>query len=112
MKAGKLRHRIEIQDYTETQDSDTGEMVKSWGTLAVVWGAIEPLSAKEFSAAQAEQSKVSLRVTIRYRDGIKPNMRLYHEAKDKTFLIEGVLADKDSGLEYLTLPCSVIEDVG
>ena len=111
MQAGKLRHRVDIQDYTETQDTTTGEMVKTWGTLAVVWAAIEPLSAKEFIASQAEQSKVSLRVTIRYRDDIKPNMRLYHAAKDQTLKIEGVLSDKDSGLEYITLPCSVIEDV-
>jgi len=33
-------------------------------------------------------------------------MRLYHAAKDQYYNIEGVLSDKDSGLEYITLPCS------
>ena len=112
MRAGDLRHRVDILNYTETQDTTTGELVKSWGTLATVWAAIAPLSAKEFIAAQSTQSKILLRVTIRYRDDIKPNMRLYYAAKDKTFEIEGILSDKDSGLEYLTLPCSVVEDVG
>ena len=112
MEAGKLRHRIEIQDYTETQDLVTGAVTKTWGTIATVWASIEPLSVKEFIAAQSEQSKVSLRVTIRYRSDMQPNMRLYHTATGRTFEIEGVLADKNSGLEYLTLPCSELEDVG
>jgi SPP1 family predicted phage head-tail adaptor len=71
-----------------------------------VWASIEALSAREFIAAQAEDSKVNTRITIRYRSGINAKMRLYHEAKDVYYNIEGVLSDKDSGLEYLTLPCS------
>lgn len=112
MKAGKLRHRIEIQDYTESQDGTTGAVTKSWSTFAEVWAAIEPLSAKEFMAAQSEQSKVSVRVTLRYRDDLQPNMRLYHAATGRILEIQGVLPDKDSGLEYITLPCSELEDVG
>ena len=112
MQAGKLRHRVEIQDYTETQDTTTGAMTKTWVTVAEVWASIEPLSAKEFMAAQSEQSKIVLRVTIRYRDDIQPNMRLYHAATGRTLEIRGVLPDKDSGLEYITLPCSKLEDVG
>ena len=111
MNAGDLRHRVEIQSYTETQDTTTGAMTQTWGIFATLWAAIEPLSAKEFMAAQSEQSKISLRITVRYMDGIEPNMRVYHEAKDKYYNIEGVLSDKKSGLEYLTLPCSELDNV-
>lgn len=101
-----LRHRLTIQKTVETQDNNTGAMNTTWNDVATVWSAISPLSAKEFITAQAEQSKVTARVTIRYRDDLDTSCRLYHAAKDKYYNIEGILADKDSGLEYLTLPVS------
>lgn len=111
MDAGKLRHRIQIQTYTEKQDTTTGAMTKTWSTFATVWASIEPLSAKEFIAARVEQSKIALRIVIRYLGGVEPKMRAYHEAKDKYYSIEGVLSDRECGLEYLTLPCSEIDEL-
>lgn len=106
IEAGKLRHRVVIQEQVETQDVSNGAINVSWRDVATVWAAIEPLSAREFVAAQAESSKVTTRITIRYRNNISAKMRLYHASKDAYYNIEGVLADKDSGLEYITLPCS------
>lgn len=106
LSAGKLRHRVQIQYPIETQDQNTGAIQVSWAVLASVWASIEPLSAREFVAAQSEDSKVTTRITIRYRSDINSAMRLYHPAKGLLYNIEGVLSDKDSGLEYLTLPCS------
>ena len=79
-------------------------MIPGWQDVATVWASIEPLSAREFIAAQAVQSDVSVRVSVRYRPGITAAMRLLHDGK--TYNITGVLADKDSGREYLTLPCA------
>ena len=110
LQAGRLRHRIEIEDYTETQDTTTGAMTRTWGTFATVWASIEPMSVKEFVASQVEQSKVSLRILIRYLDGVKPEMRIYHSATGRYYQIEGILTDKQSGLEYMTLPCSILEN--
>lgn len=104
MRAGKLRHRVTIQLPDYTQDPITGEMTPSWVEFAKAWASIEPLSAREFIAAAATQSKISARIVIRYRTGIDATMRILH--RDKAYNIEGVLADKVSGLEYLTLPCS------
>lgn len=106
LQAGRLRHRIILQAPVETQDVSTGAMEVIWVNEARLWSAIEPLSAREFIASQAEQSKVIARITIRYTGNISPNMRLYHEAQNKYYNIEGVLPDKDSGLEYITLPVS------
>lgn len=107
LAAGKLRHRVEIQEFVEVINS-FGERERYWATFANVWAAIEPLSAKEFVAAQQMQSSVTARITIRYRPGIKPAMRILH--RGKIYNIAGILADKVSGLEYLTLPVS--EGVG
>lgn len=106
IQAGKLSHRVVIQRQVETQDQSNGSIVVGWQDVATVWSQIEPLSAREFIAAQAEASKITTRITVRYRADITAKMRLYHAAKDMYYNIEGVLADKDSGLEYLTLPCS------
>lgn len=104
MKAGDLRHRVSIQQDQSTQDPVSGDMTQEWIEVGKAWAAIEPLSAREFIAAQASQSKVTTRITIRYRAGIDHTMRLVHNGR--IYNIEGTLADKDSGLEYLTLPCS------
>lgn len=105
MDAGKLRHWVVIQQPTSEQDS-TGAVVDDWVTVAETWAAIEPLSAREFVASAAEQSKVVARITIRYRPGIRANMRIFHQAHNEYYNIEGVLRDKASGLEYITLPVS------
>ena len=104
LKAGNLRHRVTLQRKQQTQNPQTGAMVTTWVTEATVPAAVEPLSAREFIAAQAVQSDVSVRIRVRYRPGITSAMRLLHDGK--VYGITGVLADKDSGREYLTLPCS------
>lgn len=106
LNSGKLRHRVVIQYPLESQNQDTGAIDVVWTDVATVWSSIEPVSAREFIAAQSEGSKVSTRITMRYRPDIDAKMRLYHAAKGQYYNIEGVLADKESGLEYLTLPCS------
>ncbi len=102
IKAGVLRHRIDIEQLTITQDS-SGDAVRSWSALhSSVPASIEPLSARDFIAASAVQSQIVARVTIRYRAGLNASMRLNHNGT--IYNISGILPDKDSGLEYLTMP--------
>lgn len=106
MRAGKLRHRVTFQAPGTTQDPVTGEMVQGWAT---VWdkvpASVEPLSVKDFIAAQATQSQLSARIKIRYRAGVLPSMRILH--RGQIYNIEGPpMPDPDSGLEYLTLAVS------
>lgn len=106
LDTGKLRHRLIIQYQIETQDQTDGAIAVVWADLATVWAAIEPISAREFVASQAEASNIVGRVTIRYRDDITAKMRFYHAYKNMYYNIEGILSDKDSGLEYITCPVS------
>lgn len=106
LAAGKLRHRVALQSPSYTQDPTTGENALSWTTVATVSAAIEPLSAREFLAAQANQSEVSARIVIRRRSDVAANWRAVHMVNGVAatiYNIHGVLADKDSGLEYQTL---------
>lgn len=103
MRIGALKHRVVIQSLTETLDGQ-GNTVRAWTTFATVWASVEPLSAREFVASQSFQGNVDTRITIRYRAGVLPSMRVLY--RGAIYNIQGVLADKDSGIEYLTLPCS------
>lgn len=104
MRNGKLRHRVLIQQPTQVQDMVSGEEVPGWADVASVWASVEPLSAREFIAAQAGQSEITARVVIRHRADIDATMRILY--RGQVYNIHGVLADPKSGLEYLTLPVS------
>lgn len=104
MDAGKLRHLVQIQRKVPGRNPETGGVIETWVKLVDVWARIEPLSVREFMAAQAQQSKVTARMTIRYRPDIDHTMRAVHRLK--VYNIEGDLPDPVSGMEYLTLPVS------
>jgi SPP1 family predicted phage head-tail adaptor len=105
MDAGRLRHRVTIERRVNRQDATTGETVPVWLTFAAnLPAAIEPLSVRETMAAAAVQSQLVARIVIRYRAGIDATMRVKHGST--VYNIEGVLADADTGRDYLTLPCS------
>lgn len=105
IKAGLLRHRVDIQERQRTQDADTGETTDTWVDLYTsVPAAIEPISVREFIASKAAQSEIVARITIRYRAGLDATMRIVHNGK--IYNPAGWLPDKESGLEYLTAPCS------
>lgn len=106
INAGNLRHRVVIQRPVIIQDQTNGAPITNWEDVATVWASIDPLSVRELIAAQKEDSKVSGRITIRYRSDINHTYRLYHAYKDAYYNIEGILSDKNSGLEYLTIPVS------
>ncbi|MCS2155469.1 phage head closure protein [Scandinavium sp. H11S7] len=104
MEFAKLSHRITIQRRTSIQSPVTGAMEYTWSNLADVWAEVVSSSVRDFIAAQASTVKVSARIKIRYREDIQEKDRVLF--RGKIYSIEGVLPDPDSGLEYLTLPCS------
>ncbi|MEO5331321.1 MAG: phage head closure protein [Magnetococcus sp. YQC-5] len=63
--AGSLDLRIAIQ----RRDSDrglTGEQSNEWHTVATVWAAVTPLTAKEMEMSNRFTSKVDGKITIRF----------------------------------------------
>jgi SPP1 family predicted phage head-tail adaptor len=105
LDAGRLRHRVTFQARANIQDPVTGETVIVWSDeWTNIAAAIEPLSARELIAAQAQHSEVSARITIRPLSGLTAQHRVVHNGH--IYNIEGVIPDPDSGLEWLTLPVS------
>lgn len=116
LEPGKLRHRIRIDEYVDVIDSagepvrgPQGEFLKEWQDVFPgqdIWAAIEPLSAREFVQSQAMQSQITSRIIMRYRSGLDAAMRIVHLATGKIYNPDAFLTDKESGLEYLTVPVS------
>ena len=91
MKAGQLRHLGVIEALVTTQDENTGAIQENWQEFARVWAHINPLSGREFVAAQAVQAGVNTRITIRHRDGVRPSMRFNY--RGTLYDIRAVLPD-------------------
>lgn len=77
--AGALRHRITFERFDGTIDQFGDPKVRddtNWDAVCAVWAAIDPVSGKEFYAAQQSQSQVTHKITIRYRSGLNTAMRI------------------------------------
>lgn len=101
MNPGNLNKRITLQQQTEEQDA-SGQLLDNWADIATVWAAIEPLSGREFFAAQQVNSEVTTKIRIRYRDGIKAYMRIKYG--ERIFDIQSVIDPKEQHKE-LVLMC-------
>jgi SPP1 family predicted phage head-tail adaptor len=79
VQAGKLRHRITIEQSTETQS--VGEPVRAWSTVATVWANYEDLGGSEGQAVGQTQYAIGFRrYEIRFRPGLIPKMRVTHQS--------------------------------
>lgn len=66
MNAGRLRHRIDVEQRTETQDA-SGDPVVAWSTLGTIWGAVEPLRGRESTyAGEQILGEMDTRITVRW----------------------------------------------
>ena len=65
MRAGRLRHRVVIQQPNPTTDT-FGQPVKGWSTVATIWAAVEPLNGREYFTAQQMNAETKVRIRIRY----------------------------------------------
>ena len=75
MKAGRLRHRVTIQNFTTTRD-EYGQPITKWENGATVWATVSAISSRERLAAGAEMGETSIRVWLRYRADITAASRL------------------------------------
>lgn len=100
----RLRHRIAIESKTITRDA-FGGVIETWGAFASdVPAEIVPLSGREFVAAQAMQSLVTTRMTIREIPGVLPAMRVSHGSQ--LYNIRAVLPDPTLA-RHITLMCEI-----
>lgn len=102
--AGRRQHQVILQSATATRDGAGAEVV-TWGTVATVWGVVEPLSGREYWAAQQQAAEMSYRVRIRYRAGVLPTWRVLYGSR--VFLVLSVI-DVNERHEEMQLMCREI----
>lgn len=103
VQAGRFRHRVTIQQKTVGRDS-TGGITETWTNWATgVNAAIDPASGSEAFNSQQITSIATTEISIRWRPGITPIMRVLHG--NDIFNIVGVVNDSDTGRKVITLLC-------
>lgn len=65
MRAGRLRHRLVVEQPSVTQD-DAGSEVAGFATVATVWAGIEPLKGNEFAQDGQILASVDTLIVVRW----------------------------------------------
>jgi SPP1 family predicted phage head-tail adaptor len=87
-KISDFRHRLQFQEKMTVKDEE-GNSVTKWNTVFTVWGSVEGLRGREYLAAGALSSEATYRIRIRYRKGVRTNMRILYG--ERVFEIESVI---------------------
>ncbi len=94
---GRMRRELRLQKLVPIADG-AGGYTEAWQETAVVFAAVEPVSARSVRAAAQDIEAVTHRITVRHRAGISAGMRF--EASGRHFSIRTVF-DPDGTERYL-----------
>lgn len=106
MDAGKLSSRIIIQA-PSTDDDGYGGRVNTWINLFEVWAKIQPLKGQFLWYANQIDEKVGTRITIWYREDVKPGYRIIHGTT--VYRISSV-TDPTTSKEIIEINCEALLD--
>lgn len=77
---GRLRHRVQIQSYSEVQDSAHGT-IKTWTTLYTVFAEIIPVKGYTTFDTQQINEAVTHKITIRWQPYITSELWLLKDSR-------------------------------
>ena len=109
IRAGKLRHRVDIQEQTDVSDG-MGGYTNTWSSVSGMGSVpahIMPLSSKEQLDAMKLESVITNKIRIRYRAGITSKNRIVFGSR--IFNIKGAPINYDE--RNKTLDFLVTEDI-
>jgi SPP1 family predicted phage head-tail adaptor len=104
-KIGALRHRIVIQQTTQTR-ADDKSVLDSWSTFCTADAEILPLSGSEDYVARGITASVVYSVKMRYRPGIDSKMRIVFGSR--IFQIYSVRNLDEQG-RFLVMDCGELD---
>lgn len=106
--AGRLRQRIDLQAPVESIGASSGEVLRSWNTVAAgVPAAIEPLSGREYFGMQQATAVADSRITIRWMAGVTSKMRVQYG--ERQFEIVAPPRNVDERNRTIELTCREVE---
>ena len=104
MKAGQLDQRVTVERFTSTED-ELGQPIEAWAPLFTCWAAVEPLTGREYIAAQAAVSEVTAKIRMRFRPWMTAEDRVIHDGT--TYNIVSLI-DVRSDHRELVLMCKAL----
>lgn len=96
MRAGRLKHKIIIEQATEARDT-LGAVVETWVAYATRQASAEPIAGREYYASRQTNAEASYRFRLRYLAGVTPKMRVNFGGR--IFDIERVINVNEQGRE-------------
>jgi SPP1 family predicted phage head-tail adaptor len=75
MRAGKLRHRVVIQEIVGTR-SNYGEELQTWKNVVTLWASVQPQRGAEKYESAQDVPNYSVKIRCRYYSGIDEKMRV------------------------------------
>jgi len=98
LRAGQLRHRLELQRATAGITSGTGKPTETWAALDVVWASVEAIAGSERYAELQRQGVVTHVIKIRYWSGLTSKDRAVERptptSTEKTYRFHAILDAK------------------
>lgn len=103
-----MRHRVLVQQVTETFDTTSGEPVRTWSTFknAEPAGYDEVRGGETFRGSQVEATIAAV-FTVRYDANYAPTMRIYHRGRYYGIVFCRRVRGYD---RYLELHCKTVDD--
>ncbi len=99
IQAGKLRHRLTIQQRVESRD-EIGGVAFNWSDLVTRFGSIVAAKGSEITSGDQQDGRQSSEIRIRYYDQLDSTMRIIH--KTKIFNIVSII-DIDERNKVMTI---------
>lgn len=100
-----LNKRIIIQKKSLTVNEE-GYQVEAWVDVISLWAGIKNLHGSEFFQAQAVNSNVTCKMTIRYTKNIDTSMRIVYDNKYYNILY---LDDINESHKFIEIMCEVYQ---
>ncbi|MFG1284502.1 head-tail adaptor protein [Xanthobacter autotrophicus] len=101
MSVGALRHRLTHQTAVDLPDG-AGGIARTFLTVGVLWGAIEPLATDYGLAEERPRASRLLRLTVRAPNTVAAGDRLLHAGR--SFHVEAVV-DADGRGRFHHIRC-------
>ena len=95
MNVGRMRYRIEIENFVNETDND-GFATENWAHFGSVWADITPISGKEYLNSAQTLEEITSKIYIRYIPSIKNTMRIKY--LERVFNIQSNLPDERHGI--------------
>ena len=101
MRAGKLRHRVRVQEAASTRNS-RGEVTLTYSTGTPHWAEVSPLSGAELERAGQIASEATHQVRMRHFEGLDSAQRILFGTR--TFeIVEPPRNTDERGIELVLL---------